>query len=375
MYQYTFPTDLPSIQKRLASIKPTQYGRTRNFLDGDVTYLSPYISRGVLSTRKVLDSVVQRGIDPSRMQKFIQELAWRDYWQQVWKTKGDAIDEDLKRQQPEVKNHEMPEALVDANSGIEAIDLAIRSLYTTGYMHNHIRMYVAAVACNIGGSHWKVPAKWMYYHLLDGDWASNALSWQWVAGSNAGKKYVANQSNINKYCKTEQKNTFLDTSYPELFSMDIPNVLRPLTTPDLTFHLPQGQEIEIDESKPTYVYNWYNLDPHWGAEVDANRVLLLEPHIFDRYPISDKSIEFMISLAQNIPNLQICVGSFSSLQRKTGSGTIHFKEHPLNTHYAGTQHSRDWLFPVEGYYPSFFAFYKKCKKQGYEFGEKTIKIG
>ncbi len=166
---------------------PAQYGRTRNFLDGAVTYLSPYISRGVLSTRKVLNSVLRREIDPSRMQKFIQELAWRDYWQQIWKVKGEAINDDLKRPQPDVRNQEMPEALLNANSGIEAIDLAIRSLYDTGYMHNHIRMYVAAIACNIGGSHWKVPAQWMYYHLLDGDWASNALSWQWVAGSNASK--------------------------------------------------------------------------------------------------------------------------------------------------------------------------------------------
>ena len=50
----------------------------------------------------------------------------------------------------------------------------------------------------------------MYYHLLDGDWASNALSWQWVAGSNANKKYYANQDNINKYFNSSQKQTFLD---------------------------------------------------------------------------------------------------------------------------------------------------------------------
>ena len=52
----------------------------------------------------------------------------------------------------------------------------------------------------------------MYYHLLDGDWASNALSWQWVAGSNASKKYYANQANtpvedmmflLNEISKTE----------------------------------------------------------------------------------------------------------------------------------------------------------------------------
>ena len=38
---------------------------------------------------------------------------------------------------------------------------------------------------------------------------SNALSWQWVAGTNSHKKYLANQENINKYCKSNDKNTFL----------------------------------------------------------------------------------------------------------------------------------------------------------------------
>ena len=57
-------------------------------------------------------------------------------------------------------------------------------------------MYVASIACNIAQSHWIVPAKWMYYYLLDADWASNSLSWQWVAGTNL-KKYFANQQNIN----------------------------------------------------------------------------------------------------------------------------------------------------------------------------------
>ncbi len=157
--------------------------------------------------------------------------------------------------------------------------------------------------------------------------------------------------------------------------MDIPNVLRPLTSPDLIHHLPKEQEIVIDQSKPTYLYNWYNIDPHWDTEVDANRVLLLEPQIFEEYPISDKSVKFMLSIARNISSMQIFVGSFSVLQALTGFSIFHYKEHPLNTHYTGTQHSRDWLFPVEGYYPSFFAFYKKCKKHGYDFEGKNIKIG
>ena len=42
-------------------------------------------------------------------------------------------------------------------------------------------------------------ANWMYFYLLDGDLASNSLSWQWICGANSNKKYIANQDNINKY--------------------------------------------------------------------------------------------------------------------------------------------------------------------------------
>ena len=83
-------------------------------------------------------------------------------------------------------------------------------------MHNHLRMYVASIVCNVAQSHWINPARWMYYYLLDADWASNSLSWQWVAGSNSNKKYFANQDNINKYCLTTQKGTFLDLDYQKI---------------------------------------------------------------------------------------------------------------------------------------------------------------
>jgi deoxyribodipyrimidine photo-lyase len=69
-------------------------------------------------------------------------------------------------------------------------------------------MYIASLACNVAQSQWRIPAKWMYYHLLDADWASNALSWQWVAGTNSNKKYFANQNNINKYCFTKANEYF-----------------------------------------------------------------------------------------------------------------------------------------------------------------------
>ena len=142
-------------------------------------------------------------------------------------------------------------------------------------------MYIASLCCNVAKSHWKLPAQWMYYYLLDGDWGSNALSWQWICGSNSHKLYYANQNNINKYCHTTQKNTFLDIEYHQFNDLNIPKELTELKDIKLTTHLPKmTEEIIIDINKPTLIYNFYNLDPKWKVNVDANRILLIEPVCF-----------------------------------------------------------------------------------------------
>ena len=359
----SFPTEYDYILERIEAIDPINYGRTRNFQNGAVTRLSPYISRGVISTKQVMENVLARGYSLSSIEKFIQELAWRDYWQQIWLAKGNAIDEDLQHPQPDVRNHEIPQAISLAETRIEAIDAGIDKLYETGYMHNHMRMYVAAVACNIGKSHWLEPARWMYYHLLDGDWASNALSWQWVAGSNANKKYVANQENINKYFRSTQRDTFLDIPYSTFTSMDVPEELLITEKLKLKTSLPISNHLTIDESKPTLIYNYYNLDPKWYEGGFANRILLLEPSVFDCYPISENALNFALALSKNIEGIQVFVGEFDELKQKTGETPIFYKEHPFNTNYEGTEEPRDWMFSVSGYHRSFFAFWKKCGKE------------
>jgi deoxyribodipyrimidine photo-lyase len=357
-------TDLTFIYDKIEAIEPVSYSKNRNYIDGAVSKLSPYISRGVISTKEILNSLLQRGFNPNKIEKFIQELAWRDYWQQIWIEKQDLINSDLKNNQLKVDNHQIPKAIVEGNCSIEAIDNAIKEFYDTGYIHNHVRMYIAAISCNNAKSHWKAPAQWMYYHLLDGDWASNALSWQWVCGANSNKLYFANQDNINKYCYTQQKNTFLDVDYSEFYSMGIPSELKETVDLKLTTPLPKtDNSLKIDTELPTLIYNYYNLDPKWRTEKKANRILLIEPSVFENYPISRKSMDFMLNLSKNIDDIQLFVGSFEGLKELTEVSPLYFKEHPLNTHYKGIEDQRDWMFTVKGYYPSFFKFWNKCKKE------------
>lgn len=358
-----FPTYYKEILQRVGSIDPLRYGRSRNFIDGSVTYLSPYISRGVISTKTVLSKILDKGYRPDTIEKFIQELAWRDYWQQIWRIKGEAINKDLKNKQHPVSSTGIPKSLLEASTGIKAIDNAITTFYKTGYLHNHVRMYIASLACNIGQCHWKSPAKWMYYYLLDADWGSNALSWQWVAGTNSKKKYIANQENINKYCYTEQKGTFLDVPYAVLAELPIPDLLKETVAIDWKTNLPTIKTLQLKKELPTLLYNFYNLDPLWKNNIAANRVLLLEPSHFKKYPISQNTLDFVMALSENIRGIQIFIGEFDEFVRSYSPEIIYFKEHPFNEHYRGVKEARDWMFSVEGDFPSFFSFWKKCKKE------------
>jgi len=359
-----FPCEYSDVIDRVNNLKPIKYASNRNYINGSVSYLSPYISRGVISTKFIINALLDQNYDLSRVEKFIQELAWRDYWQQVWISKGNLINTDLKHIQFPVTNNSISKSIIDANTGISAIDKSILKLYDTGYMHNHLRMYVSSIVCNIAQSHWMIPAKWMYYHLLDADWASNSLSWQWIAGSNSNKKYFANQENVNKYCFTNQINTFLDIEYSEFQKFEIPEVLKQTHLLNLKTPLPISDDIIINNSFPTLLYNFYNLDPAWKKNIKANKILLLEPSHFEEYPVCKKSIDFLTNLAkENIPSIQIYVGEFEDLIKNHLIKEVYYKEHPTNNHYEGKEESRDWMFEVNGYYPSFFTFWKKCKKQ------------
>jgi deoxyribodipyrimidine photo-lyase len=362
-----FPTDYASILERITTIDPINYAKTRNYLNGQITYLSPYISRGVISVKQILDSLINKGYPIQATEKLIQELAWREYYQRVWQFKNNLIWEDLKQIQPNFDHRNMLVALDKAQTGIAVIDREINNLYDLGYLHNHIRMYLAAIACNIAKAHWLQPSKWMYYHLLDGDIASNNCSWQWVSGAFSGKKYYCNQENINKYTLSKQWKTFLDTPYEDLVNMSIPSHLQETFDLQQNTNLPLTSLPVIDNSLPTLLYNSYNLDPLWRKDENVNRILLLEPSHFNQYPVSDKVIEFIINLSKNINGIQVYTGELEDIQKlypikSFDKDFIISKEHPAFNHYTSSKDEREWMFPtVTGYYSSFFSYWKKCE--------------
>ncbi len=294
------------------------------------------------------------------VERLVQELAWRDFFQNVWKQKGDEIFTDIKQPQENVGNHKIPTAILKGETGIQILDEAVKTLYEAGYLHNHLRMYLASVCCNIAHCHWAEPAKWLYSNLLDGDLASNHLSWQWVAGSFSTKKYFANQDNLNKYFGGSQKNTFLDVDYSEFETLKIPEILKETEKFSLQTSLEDFKNSTLNNEK-TLIYTYYNLDPTWHQDEDFQRVFLVEPSSFEKYPVTKKVLDFALKLSKNIPDLKIHVGEFTTLNEIISTENIYYKEHPTNPHFEGTKEERSSLSNLEGDFPSFFNYWKKIK--------------
>jgi deoxyribodipyrimidine photo-lyase len=199
------PTAEAALQ-RLAAVRPHDYARSRNHLQGAVTGLSPYLTHGLLTLPQVLDAVQQaevaRGGKPlDGEHKFINELAWREYFHHVWRHEGKNIFASLHEGPlPDGAYARQVDAVIRAGAtGVPAIDQAVRQLYATGWLHNHARMWLASYMVHVRKVHWRAAADWMYGHLIDGDLASNHLSWQWVAGTGSHKPYLFNAGNVARY--------------------------------------------------------------------------------------------------------------------------------------------------------------------------------
>lgn len=188
----------------------TPYAKTRNRLDGAVSRLSPYLRHGVLSLAEVRDAALDREHQPGESEKFINELGWRDYYQRVYAAIGDGIWRDRESGKtglnPDDYSAELPADIRDGRTGLACMDAFSDELSRTGYLHNHARMWTAAYVVHWRRVRWQAGARWFLEHLLDGDPASNNLSWQWVAGTFSHKPYIFNRETLERlsdgqYCR------------------------------------------------------------------------------------------------------------------------------------------------------------------------------
>ena len=214
-----FPPTLAAAHARIRAIDADGYARTRNALDGSVTGLSPYFTHGFLTLPGALADIAARNA-LNVQHKLVYELGWREYFRHVWRHKGDGIFDSLHQGllADNAYAHELPLDIREARTGVPVIDLAVRTLYSTGYLHNHVRMWLASYVVHLRKIHWRTGADWMVAQLLDGDLASNHLSWQWVAGSASRKPYLFNAENVARFAPApwHSPRTIIDLSYESL---------------------------------------------------------------------------------------------------------------------------------------------------------------
>ncbi|HET8871310.1 MAG TPA: FAD-binding domain-containing protein [Aquabacterium sp.] len=214
-----FPPTRSAAFERLARISVADYAATRNHLQGAVTMLSPYLTHGFITLPEVLRDVLARHA-LSVQHKLVYELGWREYFQHVWHHHRDGIFQSL--HQGPLPDHQysrdLPPDIREARTGVPVIDQGVRTLYATGYLHNHARMWLASYVVHLRKVHWRAGADWMVSHLLDGDLASNHLSWQWIAATGSTKPYLFNADNVARFAPADwhSPGSAVDASYAEL---------------------------------------------------------------------------------------------------------------------------------------------------------------
>lgn len=187
----------------LQKVDPANYTKSRNFFTGAVTRLSPYIRYGVLSLAEIRDYIFNRVQHSDDATKLINELGWRDYWQRLYAKLGNGIWQDQESYKtgytPQDYAQKLPDDIATSTTGRVCIDSFSRDLRETGYLHNHGRLWLAAYMVHWRRISWQTGALWFLQHLLDGDPASNNMSWQWVASTFSHKPYFFNRENLERY--------------------------------------------------------------------------------------------------------------------------------------------------------------------------------
>lgn len=207
-----FPATRQNALARLDAFAPQMghaYARTRNTDFGEdrrdnVSCLSPFHAHRLLLERETIDKALgHHAFDEA--EKFIQEVFWRTYFKgwlelrpSVWTRYRQDVTEKLAALKGERKA--AYDRAVSGETDIACMNAWARELVASGYLHNHARMWFASIWIFTLKLPWSLGADFFLRHLLDGDAASNTLSWRWVAGLHTrGKNYIARADNIERH--------------------------------------------------------------------------------------------------------------------------------------------------------------------------------
>ncbi|MDQ1130368.1 deoxyribodipyrimidine photo-lyase [Microbacterium sp. SORGH_AS_0888] len=153
---------------------------------GATSLLSPRLRWGELSPYTVWHTALADGADAGR---FLSELGWREFAWHVLFHHPDLATANLRREFDAFPWPRPRPSLLRAwqrgRTGFPLVDAGMRELWTTGYMHNRVRMAAASLLVKNLLIDWRRGEQWFWDTLVDADAANNPFNWQWVAGSGA----------------------------------------------------------------------------------------------------------------------------------------------------------------------------------------------
>jgi deoxyribodipyrimidine photo-lyase len=163
------------------------YDEKRNLPSVDGTsFLSPHLHFGEISPATCWQATMKTG---GSVDVFLKELVWRDYAQNVIcqfpeygaKNARDAFDKLPWRSSDEAKAN--LRAWQKGETGYPIVDAGMRQLWATVWMHNRVRMIAASFLIKHLLIDWREGEQWFWDTLVDADYGSNAVNWQWTAGT------------------------------------------------------------------------------------------------------------------------------------------------------------------------------------------------
>ncbi|WP_245591539.1 FAD-binding domain-containing protein [Brevundimonas bacteroides] len=193
----------PRMGRAYAAVRNTDFGPGRQEA---VSQLSPWVRRRLVTEEELARAALEAH-GPRAAEKFVQEVIWRTYWKgwlemrpEVWTRYVAERDAALAKVEANAGLRTALTQAVEGRTGIEGFDDWARELVEIGWLHNHARMWFASIWIFTLRLPWTLGADFFLRHLMDGDPASNTLSWRWVAGlQTQGKTYLATASNIEQF--------------------------------------------------------------------------------------------------------------------------------------------------------------------------------
>ncbi|MGO3896364.1 MAG: cryptochrome/photolyase family protein, partial [Psychrobacter sp.] len=199
----------------------------------ETSQLSAYLTIGAISPRlcylqanKAQEKLHGNDSDNNDINRWISELAWRDFYRHVLDYKPELIRHQAYKHETDTKiswsyDTDDFEAWYTGMTGVPLVDAAMRCLNATGFMHNRLRMVTAMFLTKDLLIDWRWGERYFMEQLIDGDFASNNGGWQWSASTGTDSAPYFRIMNPFSQAKThDAKGEFIKTWLPEL--TDVP---------------------------------------------------------------------------------------------------------------------------------------------------------